>query len=113
MWLNFDVFDAEGNDVGGGQEFINFLMVDKVPVAMRACLVNGQQTELDISGGALVTKLELSEAGNQSGHFSVHKLSAGLFSITSEDSSIAVFVHANSWTESLENAIRADIQGVR
>ena len=113
VWLNFDVFDAEGNDVGGGQEFINFFMVDNVPVAMRACLVNGLRTELDVSGGTPVTKLELSEAENQSLTFSVHKLSAGLFSITSEDANTAVFVHANSWTESLENAIRADIQGVR
>ena len=113
VWLNFDVLDAEGRDVGGGQEFISFMMVDKVPVAMRSCLANGLTLKVDVSGGEPVTEIEFSSTEKAIPKFYVHKLCPGLFSLTRGDDDTAVFVHAVSWTESLENAIRADLQGVR
>ena len=113
VWLNFDIFDADGNDIGGGQEFITFLMVDQVPVAMRSCLADGQTVRIDVSGGIEVTKLEFPDAEQELPAFYVHELCPGLFSLTREDDDTAVFVHTATWNESLENAIRADIQGVR
>ncbi len=113
VWLNFDVFDAEGNDIGGGQEFITFMMVDKVPVAMRSCLADGRTIEVDVSGGVPVTELEFPDSESELPTFYVHELCPGLFSLTRKGDDTAVFVHAASWTDSLENAIRADIQGVR
>lgn len=112
VWLNFDLLDADGNDVGGGQEFITFLSVDGVPVAMRACLANGAGSDIriDVSGGEPVTELEFPEADPALPTFTVTRPCNGLFCLMFEGGT-PVFVHAAEWTESLENAVRADIVG--
>ncbi len=113
VWLNFNVFDDEGNDLGGGQEFITFMMVDKIPVAMRSCLANGLTIQVDVSGGVPVTELTFEDSEKALPAFFVHELCPGLFSLTRAEDDTAVFVHAASWTPSLENAIRADIERLR
>ncbi|QDV09351.1 Cytochrome c6 [Planctomycetes bacterium Poly30] len=112
VWLNFDLVDADGKDVGGGQEFITFLMVDGVPVAMRSCLANGSAKGLriDVSGGEPVTELTFPDSDPAVPTFTVTRPCPGLFAMTFENGT-PVFVHAAEWTESLESAIRADITG--
>lgn len=114
VWLNFDLFDADGNDVGGGQEFVSFMMVDNVPVALRSCLANGtsQGFRVDVSGGEAVTELSFPGSEPALPTFTVTKLCPGLFAMTFEGGA-PIVVHAAEWTESLETAIRADIQGAR
>ena len=96
--------DAEGARVGGGQEFISFLMVDDVPVPMRALLGSGE--------GRGIALRELPGAAGRAGDsVSVTATADGLVACTLDDApNLRIYLHAPSWTPSLADAFLSSLQ---
>lgn len=99
--LDFDLLDANGEDVGGGEEYIGFIDVEGVPTAMRAVIANGATLpQLD---GESVGEVRLGEAA-----IAVHPAGEGVFALDLPvGEAVRVFVHAPAWSEALESAMSA------
>lgn len=113
VWLNFDIEDADGKDIGGGQELIRFFQVDGVPVAMRWCSASGVAGEIsvDVSGGKPVTELKTEGIDLTA---IVTELCPGLFAMTvNGDTTNAILIHTPAWTDAVERALRAELKGER
>ena len=104
VWIHFDLLDAEGARVGGGQEFLSFLMVDDVPVPMRALLGSGE--------GRGIALRELPGAAGRAGDsVGVTATADGLVACTLEDApNLRIYLHAPSWTPSLADAFLSSLQ---
>jgi len=103
--LDFDLLDADGEDVGGGEEYIGFLDVEGIPTAMRAVIATG-------TPGATLPALEGEPVGAvQLGDASIdaHEVTPGVFALDLPvGPAVRVFVHAPAWTEALQSAMSTD-----
>ena len=104
VWIHFDLIDGAGDRVGGGQEFLSFLMVNDVPVPMRAILGSGE--------GRAIALCELpGKKSRASSSIDVTTTPNGLVACALDDApNMRIYLHAPAWTPSLAAAFDASLQ---
>lgn len=104
VWIHFDLLDAGGSVVGSGAEFVSFLMVDDVPVPMRAILGSG--ADLEIGLRELPGKKDRAMDS-----IDVTTTSNGLVACALDDApNMRVYLHTPAWTPSIAAAFDASLQ---
>lgn len=104
VWLHFDLLDEGGTRVGGGQEFLSFLMVNDIPVPMRAILGSGESRAVKLR--------ELPGRGSRANDsIDVTTTSDGLVACVLDDApNMRIYLHAPAWTPSLAAAFDASLR---
>ena len=104
VWIHFDLLDERGARVGGGQEFVSFLMVEGVPVPMRAILGSGE--------GRAVKLRELTGAQSRGrDSIAVTTTPDRLVACVLDDApNMRIYLHAPAYTPSLGLAFSASLQ---
>lgn len=121
VWIHFDLLRADGKKIGGGQEIISFLMVDDVPVAVRAVLGVSGTTEIalrEIEGEpvtALVRDFEVEVrfhlAVNDPVILMVKKAADGIYVIDDpEVAGLRFYIHATQMSEALGTALNNSLK---
>jgi len=104
VWIHFDLLDQDGTRVGGGQEFLSFLMVNDIPVPMRAILGSGERRPVTLSD----LPGKKGRAGNS---VDVTTTANGLVACVLDDApNMRIYLHAPAWTPSLATAFDASLQ---
>ncbi len=104
VWIHFDLIDGAGDRVGGGQEFLSFLMVNDVPVPMRAILGSGE-------GRAIALSDLPGKKSRASNSIDVTTTPNGLVACALDDApNMRIYLHAPAWTPSLAAAFDASLQ---
>lgn len=103
--LDFHLHSADGQQVGGGQEFLTFVDVDGVPVGMRTIVSTGRASAAvsfaSIEGDPIAT-LDMNGAPGAE----VRAAGEGVFAIDFKDfAGVRTLVHAAKWTDSLSAAV--------
>lgn len=103
--LDFELLDADGEDIGGGEEYLGFLDVGGVPTAMRAIIATGTPgAKLAPLDGDPVGAVALGDAS-----VDVYPSGPGVFALDLPiDEAVRVFVHAPEWSEALQSAMSTD-----
>ncbi|MBL6756631.1 MAG: cytochrome c [Planctomycetes bacterium] len=104
VWIHFDLIDGAGDRFGGGQEFLSFLMVNDVPVPMRAILGSGE-------GRAIALSELPGKKSRASNSIDVTTTPNGLVACALDDApNMRIYLHAPAWTPSLAAAFDASLQ---
>lgn len=104
VWIHFDLLDQDGTRVGGGQEFLSFLMVDDVPVPMRAILGSGE-------GRGIALREVAGEKAGANGAINATITPDGMVACVLDDApNMRIYLHAPAWTPSLSLAFSASLE---
>ncbi|MEM9381551.1 MAG: c-type cytochrome [Planctomycetota bacterium] len=107
--LDFDLVGPDGEVVGGGNEILRFVMVDDVPVAVRAVVAVSGTRDIGmqpIAAEPFATLVGTVEAGGTTGFFDVRPVSEGVFAVEQPDlPGLRIFVHASAWSDRLSTAL--------
>lgn len=123
VWLDFELRAPNGERVGGGQEIVQFLMVEGVPVPVRAVLGVSPTTAIALR------KLEPIEGAEQAAYiqdFDVEiasyaaiadpivmvttPVAKGVWAVEPSDApGLRIYVHAEQWSEALAAAVNESL----
>ncbi|MEM1449713.1 MAG: c-type cytochrome [Planctomycetota bacterium] len=114
VWLSFDLAGPDGPDgsvssLGGGHEIIRFVMVDDVPVAVRAIVAVSGTRDVrmrPIGSDGFATLVGTVDTKGTTGFFDVRAVSDGVFAVEQPDlPGLRFFVHASAWSDRLSTAL--------
>ncbi len=107
--LDFTMKDADGQRVGGGQEFLGFLEVDGIPVGMRTIVSSGRAgapVGYPVAPGDPIGTLEV----NGEVAAEVRRAGDGVLVLDFRAArGVRALVHAAEWTDALAEAVLASL----
>ena len=121
VWIHFDLLRADGKKIGGGQEIIDFLTVDDVPVAVRAVLGVSGTTRIALREieGEPVTALVRDDDVVLTDHLAitdpviliVKKAADGIFVVDDPDVlGLRFYIHATQMSAALGTALNNSLK---
>ncbi|MEM6676025.1 MAG: c-type cytochrome [Planctomycetota bacterium] len=103
VWLHFDLVDADGTHRGGGQEVLDFITVDGIPVPVRAVVIASGTDDVAFRP---IQWPPVATVGDDPSTFVVGRVEDGVLAVDPGRSpNLRVYVHANEWSDALGAAL--------